>query len=373
MKQFSWRMMTRAGNSGRVGFAVLAALLLVGAASGLALTLGRSAYAAGDPSEAGEVPHLIQGHEACGTCHEYSAVRPIPDDHARYDQETCLYCHQPAPSPPAPPADSPGGDAYCLNCHDNPAMAVQLGDGQTLSLHVDARELTDSVHKSIGCTSCHRDIGAYPHAPTDLGGSEYYRERAVSLCIDCHATVASAYASSVHGEPLLTRAGPGAACYDCHSDDQSGHSVHPVTGPEALVLPWTLMPNCGRCHPEELDSYLETSHSKVVRFGNPQGAAICITCHGAHDAKRVDDPEVPLTPENLVDICDDCHAGATKSFAAGWVGHRGASATRFPGVYFTERLFVFLTVIVVGLGIVHVELDLFRWLSNRLRHRRKGD
>ncbi|MDP2948236.1 MAG: cytochrome c3 family protein [Chloroflexota bacterium] len=247
-------------------------------------------------------------------------------------------------------------------------MTVSLDSGQTLALRVDGKALAESAHRAMTCNTCHSDKGAYPHAPVELTSRLAYRARAVQLCSRCHATVAGAYAASAHADSLLSGKSEGATCYDCHSENGSAHSVRSVAGPQALVLPRTVLDTCGRCHPDELDSYLETSHAKVVRFGNPMGAATCVTCHDSHEVKRVEDPEAGLTRDKLVAVCATCHSGANDNFAAGWVGHRGASLTRFPAVYFTERFFVFLTAVVVGLGIVHVELDFYRWLAERSRN-----
>jgi hypothetical protein len=253
-----------------------------------------------------------------------------------------------------------------------------LEDGNLLSLYVEgsvyATELRQSVHGDISCSTCHPDKGAYPHAGIDISGLGAYRARAVKECSRCHATVWEDYSQSAHGQALLTGETAAAACYDCHSENSSGHAIRPVTGPQALVAPSAIFSQCGRCHSHELDTYLETSHAKVVRFGDPLDAATCVTCHGAHNQKRVDDPQANLTKSALLaTVCQKCHEGATANFASAWMGHRGASATRFPIVYFTERFFVLLTALMVGIGIIHVELDFYRWLANRLRRKKRED
>jgi len=361
--------------SSKVAGLALALALLAMAVALFALGKSTTRASAQALKQGPEILHLMEGHSECSRCHGADGVRPTPLSHAGFTDERCRDCHAPGPQPQLPKENPPVGDSYCLNCHNNPNIAVRLGDGNLLSLYVAgsvyATELRQSVHGDISCSTCHPDKGAYPHAGIDMSSRAAYRARAVKECARCHATVWEDYSQSAHGQALLTGKSESSACYDCHSDNSSGHAIRPVTGPQALVAPSAIFRQCGRCHSHELDTYLETSHAKVVRFGDPLDAATCVTCHGAHDQKRVDDPLANLTkPALLVTVCQKCHEGATDNFAAAWMGHRGASATRFPIVYFTERFFVFLTAVMVGIGIIHVELDSFRWLANRLRRKR---
>ena len=355
------------------------ALALTAAAAGVfALGISTTTSIAQEPERGPEIPHLTEGHSECSRCHGAEGVRPTLPSHADFTDVRCRSCHAAGPPPQLPEEEPPVGDSYCLNCHNNPNIAVRLEDGNLLSLYVAgsvyATELRQSVHGDISCSTCHPDKGAYPHAGIDMASLSAYRARAVKECSRCHATVWEDYSQSAHGQALLTGKSESSACFDCHSEESSGHTIRPVTGPQALVAPSAIFRQCGRCHSRELDTYLETSHAKVVRFGDPQGAATCVTCHGAHDQKPVDDPQANLTKSALlVTVCQKCHEGATKNFAAAWMGHRGASATRFPVVYFTERFFVFLTALMVGIGIIHVELDFFRWLAKRLKRKRGQD
>jgi hypothetical protein len=363
----------RATPRGRLLTRLIPALLLAtGAAVFLFVT--QPTVRAQEPTIGPDVAHALDEHDICLACHGSDGIRQAPADHAGMTNEQCTLCHSPSPPPEGPPQEPPAGDSYCLTCHENANMAVQLEGGQSLSLYVDATAIRDSVHKGIGCTSCHDEKGAYPHPSLGFRSFAAYRAELATLCGKCHATVFSIYAESVHGQKVLAETGRGAACSDCHSNERSGHSIWPVLGRTAPIYPARQMDTCGRCHPEERETYLETSHSKVVRYGDPQGAATCTSCHGYHDAHRVHGPTDELTSKVLAEeVCSNCHDGAHASFAAGWMGHRGATATRFPLVYFTERFFVFLTAVVAGVGIVHVELEIFRWLiDRRRRHREKG-
>lgn len=182
------------------------------------------------------------------------------------------------------------------------------------------------------------------------------------MCIRCHLAAAGDYAESVHGEPVLSATGDGATCTDCHSPKFSGHSVTKVDDPKTALAPDSVHESCGRCHEEEMDSYRQTSHYKVARYGDPQRPATCTTCHGEHLVTAVDDPEEPLTAGNLVAVCGRCHGGADEAFASGWLGHT-TTPSRAAGFYYAERFIVFSLTAGVGFGLLHMMLDLLRALA----------
>jgi hypothetical protein len=111
-----------------------------------------------------------------------------------------------------------------------------------------------------------------------------------------------------------------------------------------------------------------------MRLGVQGKAPNCVDCHGAYGVQRVHAAEGALTEAKFANACAQCHAGATESFASGWMGHEEASPSWFPFVFVTERFLFFLTISVVAFGILHVELDLLRWLVRRRKDGgKKGD
>ncbi len=71
---------------------------------------------------------------------------------------------------PARAADQPG--AECLACHGDKTMTTTRA-GRTVSLYVDGKKFSASVHASFGCTGCHMMNHSMPiSAPpqTNCGG-----------------------------------------------------------------------------------------------------------------------------------------------------------------------------------------------------------
>jgi len=96
---------------------------------------------------------------------------------------------------------------------------------------------------------------------------------------------------------------------------------------------------CTKCHEDEVkmkrhgletvSTFRDTFHWQSIKFGDPD-APNCITCHApvgylSHDIKPRTDPRSAIHKDNLVRTCSNpdgfqnCHPGATRSFAEGRV------------------------------------------------------
>src|SRR5690349_8033194 len=64
----------------------------------------------------------------------------------------------------APAADVSNDD--CLACHSDKTMTTRRG-GRTVSLFVDNKKFSGSVHGALSCTNCHADLQGkdLPHEP----------------------------------------------------------------------------------------------------------------------------------------------------------------------------------------------------------------
>lgn len=266
--------------------------------------------------------------------------------------------------------EPPRNDSYCLTCHGDPSFRTRFADGRSLSLYVDARELRDSAHALSTCVTCHDDREVCPPDRTEPLDFATYWTEAAEMCIRCHLAAAGEYARDVHGRPIFSGTGEGARCNDCHSPELSGHTTAAVSDSRSQLGPQSVDENCGRCHAQELTTYRQTSHSKVVRFGDPQRSATCITCHSDHAVTAVDDPMEPLTAASLVTVCRGCHDGADEGFAGEWLGHE-ASPSRSASLYYAERFPVLLIAAGLGFALAHMTLDLVRRLAD-CRRRRRG-
>jgi hypothetical protein len=101
---------------------------------------------------------------------------------------------------PAPKAASPKFTTTdCLACHNDASLSKDV-NGKAVSLYVNEKHFTDSIHGVLNCTDCHQDVKAVPHE-TPL---------AKPTCSTCHADQQATYDHSVHSQALsgLPRWGP---------------------------------------------------------------------------------------------------------------------------------------------------------------------
>jgi hypothetical protein len=81
----------------------------------------------------------------------------------------------------------------CATCHDDPELTTKR-KGRTISLYVDFKKFSDSVHKDLDCTSCHidADVEEFPHP-----------ERLDTVnCGICHDKADEEFFAGIHGRAL---------------------------------------------------------------------------------------------------------------------------------------------------------------------------
>lgn len=191
-----------------------------------------------------------------------------------------------------------------------------------------------------------------------------------SLCLACHSHP-GLMRTVAHVEVALDRIDPEAfaasahrttACARCHT----GQASVPH-GPTAQSAPsdGAATQLCSSCHKEASEGYAHTVHGTVNNLGDRRAPG-CTDCHSAHIVK----PVAQWTEADRGRACAQCHAGADAEFAKAATGHREASATWFAPTYFAGRFLVVLLACTLAFGTVHVELDMLRWGSSRIRRRR---
>ena len=123
---------------------------------------------------------------------------------------------------------------------------------------------------------------------------------------------------------------------------------------------------CGSCHKDLSETYLETMHGKTYTLGY-MAAAKCSDCHGAHDILSINDPESKVGPKNVVSTCQKCHANANEQFT-GYLTH----ATHHDPDKYPILFWVFwgMTGLLVGTFII-AGLHTILWLPRSLEWRRK--
>ena len=76
---------------------------------------------------------------------------------------------------------------------------------------------------------------------------------------------------------------------------------------------------CGECHKNLSETYLETMHGKAYQLGYLKSAK-CSDCHNAHLILPASDPNSSVGLHNIVNTCKKCHEDANKRFT-GYLTH----------------------------------------------------
>jgi cytochrome b subunit of formate dehydrogenase len=196
-------------------------------------------------------------------------------------------------------------DGECLSCHSDPSLTKDV-NGKSVSLTVDGKKFTHSVHGSAGlsCVDCHTNIKGSPHDPVS----------AKVNCATCHSDEQTAYEHSLHskdGKPGASAA----TCLDCHGEP---HWITPSSDPQSPVAHKNIPTTCGRCHGQKFlmesngesaqpfVSYQESVHGKATKAG-ASSAAVCTDCHGSHTILPTSDNSSPIYRTNVPQTCGKCH------------------------------------------------------------------
>ena len=366
---------TRARRFGRL----LAPLRFVAVAF-LAL-LAQVCWVAG-PAQAKDAPnvtHPVRGCQDCLSCHQQTGVRSAPKNHVDYKVDECLDCHEPKEglAQPKDVASLTVLSGECRTCHNQQRFSIvsELGDRTDVAKRVEIER--GYAHRFIACVTCHEKE---PHKVI----KPVTRQSVAEACGRCHVEQLQAHQQSVHGKSLAAGKGDAASCVDCHSKRGSPHSISRVLNPDSPAYHSSVAGTCAKCHakPELMkqynvetvvyQTYLSNFHGKANVLSpfeiTQHPAATCVSCHGYHDILAADDPHSTVNAKNLPKTCAGCHPGAGEQFAASWMGHKEASPTQFPLVYFTERFFFFLTSTVLTCGFFFMVLLDVIW---RFRRRRR--
>jgi cytochrome b subunit of formate dehydrogenase len=280
---------------------------------------------------------------------------------------------QPSPKQPARPTAED-----CLACHSD-ASLTHDENGKTVSLHVDPQAFKDSIHGSMfTCVDCHTDVTnaahettprkiscATCHADEQAAYDRSFHGKAVkdgnskaATCVDCHgsphellpasdpkslvhhtnipgtcgachsqkfvmqdgqsAQMVASYEQSVHGHAVAAGSEKAAVCTDCHGT----HEILDAKDAKSPISKFNVPTTCGQCHEAISKEYTQSIHGQAVAKGNWQ-APVCTDCHGIHSITARDDPNSPVSAQNVAQVtCARCHEGMRLTQEFGVEGRR---------------------------------------------------
>src|SRR3990172_8574796 len=166
----------------------------------------------------------------------------------------------------------------CLKCHGEHGSVKKFPDGDFVSTYVDARALDLSVHRSLRCTSCHKEFTNQRHPDRAFRNKLQFRIKESHGCRDCHAegTIKS---RAIH-EALFKKeeAGEAVVCANCHS----AHAVTHIAGGNVSKSEEKY---CLRCHASEKKMVFRNGESVSTRVklaelrDSPHRNVGCSDCH----------------------------------------------------------------------------------------------
>jgi hypothetical protein len=342
---------------------------------------------------------------------------PVSAPQVSPQNDTCLYCHGRFDFQLSLPGgeslsltidpdhyqDSIHGQIACTDCHTDisgfphPEFTPQTARDVSLQLYTICQEChteqynqtLDSVHQralaggntnAAICTDCHD-----PHSQQQLVDSDgnllaETRIQIPQTCAQCHSAIYDQYAQSVHGAALTAENNPDVpTCIDCHG-------IHNIEDPTTDTFHLNSPLLCATCHTDSaimdkygistnvLDTYVADFHGTTVTLFESQSPdqatnkPVCISCHGVHNIKRVDDPVYGLDmKQNLLTRCQTCHPEATSNFPDAWMSHYIPSPEHYPVVYYVNLFYKFFIPGVLGPMGIFVISDIVRRLIERRR------
>jgi len=334
---------------------------------------------------------------ACSQCHSEvnaSRVRPCETITRKVD---CTACHEAIGQQYAVSmhgelhAKGDPNAPFCKDCHGtHHVLGKHNPESRTFSTNVPdlcgtchregqkaALRYTGTEHEIIGrynesihgkgllksgltvtatCTSCHT---AHSEKPASDLQSTVNKANVPNTCGACHHGIEEQFMQSVHSPTQTKTDKPLPTCNDCHTS----HSIN-RTDMDQFKL--AIMSTCGRCHEKIAESYFETYHGKVSRLGYTKTAK-CYDCHGAHDIRRISDPQSHLSRANVVSTCKKCHSDATRRFA-GYLTHATHhDPQKYPWLYYT---FWGMTGLLIGTFTLS-GLHTLMWLPRAFQMRRE--
>ncbi len=280
----------------------------------------------------------------------------LPTAHAATDAETCLGCHS-------------AMEGAAQVDQDKFSKSVHGGMNDCVMCHM---KLTGAQHQGLSGATAGMNVHVLAAAISPKSKKDPIAQAA---CVNCHPDVYEVYKNSVHGKNVIVKkSSDGPVCTSCHG---SPHYIQPKSSKESAVNHFNVVQSCGSCHeekfmaekygfsPKVMERYLESFHGRKLKVGHP-GAPSCANCHGSHNVMSAKDPASPVTGKNKIATCDKCHSGANEKFVAA-ITHQPLH----PISHFTEIALIILTVSVFLFICLHVLLDIYADIRDRL-FRKKG-
>lgn len=203
------------------------------------------------------------------------------------------------------------------------------------------------------CTDCHNTHLILTHKDKQ---SSIYFKNIPATCASCHQGIYKEYAASIHSLTTAQSSKKLPNCEDCHS----AHRIQEIRQDKFLT---EVTHQCGSCHEDLSETYLDTIHGKAYTLGYLK-VAKCSDCHGSHDIEKVDHPDSHVGFNRVVKTCQKCHPDANRRFT-GYLTHATHhDRQKYPVLYFTFWTMTSLLIVVFSFFGLHTLL----WMPRSFKH-----
>jgi cytochrome b subunit of formate dehydrogenase len=333
--------------------------------------------------------HSAKLTQFCGSCHGDVKETFSQSSHAHAQASgvqgapTCIDCHRNPIVHVTAKQDTTqlkiAQEKLCLSCHlDDPNVKARMSPTAGFIAAYDASVHGAALHRGNGkaanCVDCH---GSHEMKKGSDPTSRVAKANIPQTCAKCHADVAKAFESSVHGMAVKNGVNSAPVCTDCHGE----HNILKTTDPRSPVAAANVSSQvCSPCHSsvklsqkyglanDRFKSFADSYHGLAGTAGSVQ-VANCASCHGVHDIKPSSDPTSRINKANLVKTCGSCHPGANENFTKGEV-HVIATDKQESALYYVSTTYIILIIVVVGGMFLHNLIDFRRKAKRQLMYRR---
>jgi predicted CXXCH cytochrome family protein len=147
-------------------------------------------------------------------------------------------------------------------------------------------------------------------------------------CVECHSQLEGASAEAVRLVKTDIHGSKDFSCADCHGGDATrddmAEAMNPAKGFVGKPGPKQVPAFCGKCHSnaeqmkkfapalrvDQEREYMTSVHGRQLRAGDEK-VATCVSCHGNHGIRAINDPLSAVYPLNVAETCAKCHANST--------------------------------------------------------------
>lgn len=201
-------------------------------------------------------------------------------------------------------------DNNCLECHEDKNIH-KTENGEKISLYVDIKDITSSVHRKTPCVKCHTDVTPSLERPCETAQSVD--------CSSCHEEESIQYNNSGHGKAYYGKKENAPYCSECHGN----HAIKSKMDDKSLTFRTRIPKLCGDCHKKNgqanegtalhqkdaLMDYSQSVHGKSLEEKGLVSTAVCTDCHTSHYILKESDPQASIYPSNIPETCGKCHKG----------------------------------------------------------------